>query len=80
MHTPVARSSFKHIMWVRVYQASGLAFLFIPINTITYTGVPRVAEQRRLRPHQPRAQHRRLLGTAFVATMLTRGSQRHEAS
>src|ERR1700678_3743678 len=41
MHTFSLGSSFKYIMWVRVFQASGLAFLFIPINTISYAGVPR---------------------------------------
>ena len=43
MHTFSLESSFKYIMWVRVLQASGLAFLFIPINTISYTGVTRWA-------------------------------------
>jgi DHA2 family multidrug resistance protein len=28
-------------MWWRVYQAAGLAFLFVPINTISYTGTAR---------------------------------------
>ena len=42
MHTLSLRVELcKYIMWVRVYQASGLAFLFIPINTISYTGVAR---------------------------------------
>ncbi|PYV74939.1 MAG: hypothetical protein DMG97_07530 [Acidobacteria bacterium] len=27
------------VLW-RVFQASGLAFLFVPLNTISYTGVP----------------------------------------
>ncbi len=28
------------LMWARIYQAAGLAFLFVPINTASYTGVP----------------------------------------
>ncbi len=44
MHTFSLESSFRYIMWVRVLQASGLAFLFIPINTISYIGVPREPE------------------------------------
>jgi MFS transporter, DHA2 family, multidrug resistance protein len=28
------------IAWMRVYQSAGLAFLFIPINTVAYLGMP----------------------------------------
>jgi len=66
-------------LWVRVYQASGLAFLFIPINTISYTGVKRsenndVAGLTNLARNIGGS-----VGTAFVATMLSRGTQTHEA-
>ena len=79
MHTLSLDSSFKYIMWVRVYQASGLAFLFIPINTISYTGVKRsenndVAGLTNLARNIGGS-----VGTAFVATMLSRGAQAHEA-
>ncbi len=79
MHTLSLQSSFKYIMWVRVYQSSGLAFLFIPINTLSYTGVKRsdnndVAGLTNLARNIGGS-----VGTAFVATMLSRGSQRHEA-
>lgn len=79
MHTLSLESSFKYIMWVRIYQASGLAFLFIPINTISYTGVARsenndVAGLTNLARNIGGS-----VGTAFVATMLSRGTQRHEA-
>jgi DHA2 family multidrug resistance protein len=33
------------MVW-RIYQASGLAFLFVPINTISYTGMPREASNQ----------------------------------
>ena len=79
MHTLTLDSSFKYIMWVRIYQASGLAFLFIPINTISYTGVKRsenndVAGLTNLARNIGGS-----VGTAFVATMLSRGAQAHEA-
>ena len=79
MHFISLDSSFKFIMWVRVYQASGLAFLFIPINTISYTGVKRsenndVAGLTNLARNIGGS-----VGTAFVATMLSRGAQAHEA-
>jgi MFS transporter, DHA2 family, multidrug resistance protein len=79
MHTLSLESSFKYIMWVRVYQASGLAFLFIPINTISYTGVKR-SENNDVSGLTNLARNiGGSVGTAFIATMLTRGSQRHEA-
>src|SRR6204780_5296277 len=36
--TPTA--SFDYFAWVRVYQMVGLPFLFIPINTVAYDGLP----------------------------------------
>jgi DHA2 family multidrug resistance protein len=32
--------SFRTLAIARVFQASGLAFLFVPINTVAYTGLP----------------------------------------
>ncbi len=79
MHQLSLGSSFKYIMWVRVFQASGLAFLFIPINTISYTGVAR-AENNDVSGLTNLARNiGGSVGTAYIATMLSRGSQRHEA-
>jgi DHA2 family multidrug resistance protein len=33
-------ASFEYFAWVRVYQMLGLPFLFIPINTVAYDGLP----------------------------------------
>ena len=33
-------TSYIHLMWARVYQASGIAFLFVPITTVAYVGLP----------------------------------------
>jgi MFS transporter, DHA2 family, multidrug resistance protein len=33
-------ASFEYFGWVRVYQMVGLPFLFIPINTVAYDGLP----------------------------------------
>jgi len=79
MHTLSLDSSFKYIMWVRVYQASGLAFLFIPINTISYTGVARAQNNDVSGLTNLARNIGGSVGTAFIATMLTRGSQKHEA-
>ncbi len=79
MSTLSLDSSFKYIMWLRVYQSSGLAFLFIPINTISYTGVAQ-SENNDVSGLTNLARNiGGSVGTAFVATMLSRGSQRHEA-
>jgi DHA2 family multidrug resistance protein len=79
MHSFSLGSSFKYIMWVRVLQASGLAFLFIPINTISYVGVPREQNNDVSGLTNLARNIGGSTGTAFVATMLTRGQQRHEA-
>jgi MFS transporter, DHA2 family, multidrug resistance protein len=79
MHTFSLGSSFKYIMWVRVFQASGLAFLFIPINTLTYVGVPRAQNNDVSGLTNLARNIGGSVGTAFIATMLSRGTQRHEA-
>jgi len=33
-------AAYSDLAWARVYQAFGLAFLFVPINTAAYTGIP----------------------------------------
>ena len=79
MHQFSLDSNFRYIMWVRVFQSSGLAFLFIPINTISYTGVAR-AENNDVSGLTNLARNiGGSVGTAYIATMLSRGSQRHEA-
>jgi DHA2 family multidrug resistance protein len=79
MHTFSLQSSFKYIMWVRVFQASGLAFLFIPINTISYAGVPREQNNDVSGLTNLARNIGGSVGTAFVATMLSRRQQAHEA-
>ncbi|MCC7146874.1 MAG: DHA2 family efflux MFS transporter permease subunit [Phycisphaeraceae bacterium] len=32
--------SFNHAMWARIFQGAGLGFLFIPITTLSYHGLP----------------------------------------
>jgi len=33
--------SFAHAAWARVFQGAGLPFLFVPITTVSYAGLPR---------------------------------------
>jgi DHA2 family multidrug resistance protein len=70
---------YRTAMMSRVIQSAGLAFLFIPINTVAYTFVA----------HQKRNQASGLInfarniggsvGIAFCATMLSRAAQKHQS-
>jgi len=78
MHTMSLQSSFRDIMWLRVLQASSLAFLFIPINTISYNGVPRAQNNDVSGLSNLARNIGGSVGTSFVATMLARRSQAHQ--
>ena len=49
-------------MWLRVAQAVGLPFLFVPITLASYMGIPAGKEQRRRGHDQFHAQHRQQRG------------------
>ncbi len=53
--------SYGELVLMRCFQASGLAFLFIPINTIAYVGREAERKQRCFRPDESGSQHRRLV-------------------
>ena len=72
------QSSFKEVMWLRVCQALSLAFLFIPINTSAYAGVPREQNNDVSGLSNLARNVGGSVGTAFVATMLSRRSQAHQ--
>ena len=80
LHQASLNSSFGFFMWSRILQASGLAFLFIPINTISYTGIPRSQNNDVSGLTNLARNIGGSVGTAFIATSLARGSQRHEAT
>ena len=79
MHQMLAlNSSFKTVMWLRVWQGASLAFLFIPINTISYNGVPREQNNDVSGLSNLARNVGGSVGTAFVSTMLARRSQAHQ--
>ncbi len=79
MHTISLESSFRYIMWIRIYQMAGLSFFFIPINTIAYLGVAK-SENNDVSGLINLARNiGGSVGTAFVGTMLARGSQEHQS-
>ena len=72
--------SYGYLVFVRCFQASGLAFLFIPINTIAYLGVKQ-SENNDVSGLTNLARNiGGSCGTAFVATMLTRRTAAHESN
>jgi DHA2 family multidrug resistance protein len=70
--------SYGQLVIMRMFQASGLAFLFIPINTIAYVGVKQ-SENNDVSGLTNLARNiGGSCGTAFMATMLTRRTAAHE--
>ncbi len=80
LHTLNLGVSYGRLVFLRVFQASGLAFLFIPINTIAYVGVKQ-SENNDVSGLTNLARNiGGSCGTAFVATMLTRRTAAHETN
>ncbi len=80
MHTMDLGISYGRLVFLRCFQASGLAFLFIPINTLAYVGVKQ-SENNDVSGLTNLARNiGGSCGTAFVATMLTRRSAAHETN
>ncbi|HVG27892.1 MAG TPA: DHA2 family efflux MFS transporter permease subunit [Acidobacteriaceae bacterium] len=70
--------SYGELVFMRCFQASGLAFLFIPINTIAYIGVKQ-SENNDVSGLTNLARNiGGSCGTAFMATMLIRREAAHE--
>ncbi len=80
MHTMNLGIRYGRLVFLRCFQASGLAFLFIPINTIAYIGVKQ-SENNDVSGLTNLARNiGGSCGTAFLATMLTRRTAAHENS
>ena len=78
MHTMDLTVSYGRLVFLRCFQASGLAFLFIPINTIAYIGVKQ-SENNDVSGLTNLARNiGGSCGTAFMATVLTRRTATHE--
>ncbi len=70
---------FGTLMWARVFQASGLAFLFIPINTAAYGYLPREKNNAASGLINLARNIGASVGISFVTTMLARRTQFHES-
>jgi DHA2 family multidrug resistance protein len=71
--------SYSYIAWLRVFQAAGLAFLFIPINTLSYNGIPMTKNNDVSGLTNLARNIGGSVGTAFFVTMLARRSQFHQS-
>jgi DHA2 family multidrug resistance protein len=80
MHTMDLNISYGRLVFLRIFQASGLAFLFIPINMIAYIGVKQ-SENNDVSGLTNLARNvGGSCGTAFVAVTLTRLTASHETN
>ena len=71
--------SYGYIAMLRVFQAAGLAFLFIPINTLSYTGIPMTKNNDVSGLTNLARNIGGSTGTAFFVTMLARRQQFHQS-
>jgi DHA2 family multidrug resistance protein len=71
---------FKSALLLRLYQVAGLAFMFVPINTLVYAGVPpeknnAVAGIMNLGRNMGGS-----IGIAFITTVIARRAQVHQVA
>ena len=78
MHTLDLQVSYGYIAMLRVFQAAGLAFLFVPINTISYTGIPREKNNDVSGLTNLARNIGGSVGTSFLTTELARRAQFHQ--
>ncbi|HEY2517837.1 MAG TPA: MFS transporter, partial [Polyangiaceae bacterium] len=70
---------FKTAMLLRVFQSVGMAFLFVPINTLVYSGVPLEKNNAVSGIVNLSRNMGGDVGIAFVTTYIARRSQTHQA-
>ena len=78
LHTIDIQASYAYVAWMRIFQASGLAFLFVPINTLSYTDVPREKNNDVSGLMNLARNIGGSCGTSFFVTVLARRSQDHQ--
>jgi DHA2 family multidrug resistance protein len=69
---------FHTVMMARVYQAVGMAFLFVPINTAAYANLPREKNNAASGLMNLARNIGGSVGISFVTTMLARRAQFHQ--
>jgi DHA2 family multidrug resistance protein len=71
--------SFATLAWARVFQAAGLAFLFVPINTAAYNGLPKGKNNNASALINLARNLGGSFGVSLANTMLIRRSQFHQS-
>lgn len=71
-------TDYAHFMWARIYQAMGLALLFIPINTVAYVGIPRTKSSSAAALINMSRNIGGSFGISLTVTYLTRQTQVHQ--
>ena len=72
--------SFGHILLWRIFQVLGLSFIFIPISTLNYVGVP-AGKNNQISSFSNFARNfGGSMGTALLTTFLIRTQQTHQTS
>jgi DHA2 family multidrug resistance protein len=70
---------FHTAMMYRIYQSIGMAFLFVPINTLCYIGVPQEQNNQISSMINLMRNLGGSFGISFVTTMLARRAQVHQS-
>jgi DHA2 family multidrug resistance protein len=70
---------FRTVALARIYQAAGLAFLFVPINTVAYSFLPREKNNAASGLMNLARNIGGSVGISVVTTMLARRTQFHQA-
>jgi len=78
-HTLYPGMDFYSAVMLRVYISFGIAFLFVPINTVIYNGIPPTKNNQVSGIVNLFRNMGGDVGIAFVATAIQRRSQRHQS-
>ena len=70
---------FRTVVWARIIQAVGMAFLFVPINTTAYSFLPREKNNAASGLMNLARNIGGSVGISVVTTMLARRAQVHQA-
>jgi DHA2 family multidrug resistance protein len=71
---------YRTATWARVYQSVGLAFLFVPVNTAAYAGLPAGKSNAASALLNLARNLGGSFGIAAMTTLLARQSQRHQTA
>jgi len=78
-HTLYPGVDLSTAIWLRIYQVVGLAFLFVPINTVVYAGVPPAKNNAISGIVNLSRNMGGDIGIALVTTLIARRAQLHQA-